>query len=177
MPLRKIARRKSISFNITSKVQDLTVWFDVNILDKVMFNLLSNAFKFTNENGSINVVIDKDPSGRKVLITVQDSGVGMLPDEVDHAFELFYQGHKKAFKGTGLGLSLTKEMIHLIMDHCHPERQMEGVYVYDQSADRQILFESDGDRHGKIDADPHHMKISRSIHPISARCPLTRRSP
>ncbi len=110
---KEIARRKSISFNITSKVQDLTVWFDVNILDKVMFNLLSNAFKFTNENGSINVVIDKDPSGEKVLITVQDSGVGMLPDEVDHAFELFYQGHKKAFKGTGLGLSLTKEMIHL----------------------------------------------------------------
>ncbi len=51
----------------------------------------------------------KTQSGEKVLITVQDSGVGMLPDEVDHAFELFYQGHKKAFKGTGLGLSLTKE--------------------------------------------------------------------
>lgn len=110
---REIARRKSISFNITSKVQNLIIWFDVNIMDKVLFNLLSNAFKFTPENGTINVCIDKDPNNEKVLITVQDSGVGMSPDEVDHAFELFYQGHKKAFKGTGLGLSLTKEMIHL----------------------------------------------------------------
>ena len=56
-----------------------------------------------------------DPSAGpgRALVIVQDTGVGMTPDEVDHAFELFYQGHKKAFKGTGLGLSLTKEMIHL----------------------------------------------------------------
>lgn len=119
----EVAHRKSISFNITSKVGDLKVWFDVNVLDKVLFNLLSNAFKFTNENGTINVIIDKDPAAAKnpvtdkdagrVHIIIQDTGVGMTPDEVDHAFELFYQGHKKAFKGTGLGLSLTKEMIHL----------------------------------------------------------------
>jgi signal transduction histidine kinase/AraC-like DNA-binding protein/cellobiose-specific phosphotransferase system component IIB len=121
----EVANRKSISFNITSKVGGLRVWFDVNVLDKVLFNLLSNAFKFTNENGTINVVIDKEAANDKlagpekssapgrVLVTVQDTGVGMTPDEVDHAFELFYQGNKKAFKGTGLGLSLAKEMIHL----------------------------------------------------------------
>jgi len=109
----EVAHRKSISFNITNKVGDLRVWFDVNILDKVLFNLLSNAFKFTNENGTINVIIDKEAATDRALVIVQDTGVGMTPDEVDHAFELFYQGHKKAFKGTGLGLSLTKEMIHL----------------------------------------------------------------
>lgn len=109
----EVAHRKSISFNITNKVGDLRVWFDVNVLDKVLFNLLSNAFKFTSENGTINVVIDQDKTTNRVLVIIQDTGVGMTPDEVDHAFELFYQGHKKAFKGTGLGLSLTKEMIHL----------------------------------------------------------------
>jgi len=109
----EVAHRKSISFNITSKVGDLRVWFDVNILDKVLFNLLSNAFKFTSENGTINVVIDQDKTTNRVLVIIQDTGVGMTPDEVDHAFELFYQGHTKGFKGTGLGLSLAKEMIHL----------------------------------------------------------------
>ncbi len=109
----EVAHRKSISFNITSKVGDLRVWFDVNILDKVLFNLLSNAFKFTSENGTINVLIDKDAAAGRVLVMIQDTGVGMTPDEVDHAFELFYQGHTKGFKGTGLGLSLAKEMIHL----------------------------------------------------------------
>ncbi|HEY6902565.1 MAG TPA: ATP-binding protein, partial [Puia sp.] len=109
----EIARRKSISFTITSKARDLRMWFDVNLLDKVLFNLLSNAFKFTNENGTISVGVDRDVSGERVLITVQDSGVGMTPEEQEHAFDLFYQGNRKAFKGTGLGLSLTKEMLHL----------------------------------------------------------------
>lgn len=109
----EVAHRKSISFNITSKVGDLRVWFDVNVLDKVLFNLLSNAFKFTSENGTINVVIDKDAAAGRVLVIVADTGVGMTPDEVSHAFELFYQGHTRGFKGTGLGLSLAKEMIHL----------------------------------------------------------------
>ena len=110
---REIARRKLISFNIISSEKHLRVWFDSNILDKVFFNLLSNAFKFTNENGTINVYIDRDDARDMVRITVEDTGVGMAPDEVERAFELFYQGHKKAFKGTGLGLSLTKEMINL----------------------------------------------------------------
>ena len=56
---REIASKKSISFNVVSKVNDLNIWFDVNMLDKVLFNLLSNALKFTNEHGSINICIDK----------------------------------------------------------------------------------------------------------------------
>jgi signal transduction histidine kinase/DNA-binding response OmpR family regulator len=109
----EIARRKSITFTITSSARDLHGWFDVNILDKVLFNLLSNAFKFTNENGTISIAIAADSAREKVFIIIQDTGVGMTPEEADHAFDLFYQGNKKAFKGTGLGLSLTKEMILL----------------------------------------------------------------
>src|SRR6202040_1375608 len=108
-----LAHKKSISFNVISNVKDLTIWFDVNMLDKVLFNLLSNAFKFTNENGTINVTVDEDPVTGMALIKVEDSGVGMSQDEVEHAFELFYQGNKASFKGTGLGLSLSKELISL----------------------------------------------------------------
>jgi len=110
---REIARKRSIALNIINKVGDMPAWFDVNMLDKVLFNLLSNAFKFTGEHGVINVTIEKDAGAGMVLIKVQDSGIGMSPEEVEHAFELFYQGHKETFKGTGLGLSLSKELIDL----------------------------------------------------------------
>ncbi|HWJ28896.1 MAG TPA: ATP-binding protein, partial [Flavisolibacter sp.] len=110
---KELARKKSISFNITSKVENLKVWFDVNMLDKVLFNILSNAFKFTNDHGSIYVTIDKDPVSNMAVVTVTDTGIGMTQDEVPHAFELFYQGHRTSFKGTGLGLSLSKELINL----------------------------------------------------------------
>ena len=107
------AKKKSISYNITSKVKDLNIWFDITMLDKVLFNLLSNAFKFTGENGIINVTIDKSRDGGFALIKVEDSGIGMSTEDAEHAFDLFYQGHSSSFKGTGLGLSLSKELIHL----------------------------------------------------------------
>ena len=110
---RDIARKKSISYNVISKVQDLNLWFDINMLDKVLFNLLSNAFKFTGENGTINIVIDKTSAGDMALIKVEDSGVGMSINDAEHAFELFYQGHSSTFRGSGLGLSLSKELISL----------------------------------------------------------------
>jgi len=110
---RDIARKKSISYNVVSKVHDLNLWFDVTMLDKVLFNLLSNAFKFTAENGTINVSIDKNAEGNMVVIKVEDTGIGMSPEDAEHAFELFYQGHSSTFKGTGLGLSLSKELISL----------------------------------------------------------------
>ena len=108
-----IARKKSISFNILSKAKDIQLWFDVTMLDKVLFNLLSNAFKFTAEKGTINVTIDKSTDGTMALIKVEDTGIGMSAEDTAHAFEVFYQGHSSTFKGTGLGLSLSKELIQL----------------------------------------------------------------
>jgi signal transduction histidine kinase/DNA-binding response OmpR family regulator len=108
-----IARKKLISFNVTSRVRNLTMWFDITMLDKVLFNLLSNALKFTDENGAINVTIDKAVNNNAVLIKVEDTGVGMTPEDMQHAFDVFYQGHSSTFKGTGLGLSLSKELISL----------------------------------------------------------------
>jgi len=111
---RDLARRKSISLHVLNKVGHLPVLFDINMLDKVLFNLLSNAFKFTNEQGIIRVTIDKDPaSGGMALIRVEDSGVGMTPEEITHAFDPFYQGHRSSFTGSGLGLSLSRELIRL----------------------------------------------------------------
>ncbi len=108
-----LAHKKSISFNVLSKVNDLNLWFDVTMLDKVLFNLLSNAFKFTPEKGRIDVSIDKSIDGKHAVLKVEDTGVGMSTDDVEHAFDIFYQGHSSTFKGTGLGLSLSKELILL----------------------------------------------------------------
>ncbi len=108
-----MAKKKLISFNVISKVKDLNIWFDTTMLDKVLFNLLSNAFKFTAEHGSINVNIDKSEDNKTAIIKVEDDGIGMSADDAAHAFEMFYQGHNSTLKGTGLGLSLSKQLIGL----------------------------------------------------------------
>ncbi len=107
-----LARKKHISLNVKNRISGLHIFFDQSMLDKVLFNLLSNAFKFTEENGIINVTIDQEKEQEKIIIKIEDNGIGMSSIDVEHAFDLFYQGHSSTFKGTGLGLSLSKELIH-----------------------------------------------------------------
>lgn len=109
----EMAKRKNITLHINYKVTELTVWFDTNMLDKVLFNLLSNAFKFTNNNGKVTISMDTSPDQKEAFIKIEDTGIGMDEEAVEHAFDLFYQGHGAKYKGSGLGLTLSKELIRL----------------------------------------------------------------
>ena len=107
----ELAHKQHITLQVRSKERMMNVWFDVNMLDKVLFNLLSNAFKFTPEQGTIIISIKKSEDGLNVILSVKDSGFGMSPETIEHAFDLFYQGDYS--KGSGLGLNLSKELIKL----------------------------------------------------------------
>jgi len=108
----RIAAHHKIDFRLVTSEPDIPVWFDASMLDKVLFNLLSNAFKFTPDKGRVYVYIQSFAD--QVQIKVEDNGIGMTESEVAHVFEVFYQGENK-YKtlGTGLGLALSKELITL----------------------------------------------------------------
>lgn len=108
-----LAKKKSIALNVIAKTRNLDVWFDTGMLDKVLFNLLSNAFKFTMPGGTVEVLIEKSGDEKNAIIRVKDTGIGMSSEDAEHAFDVFYQGHSQTFKGTGLGLSLSKQLITL----------------------------------------------------------------
>ncbi|MES2647607.1 MAG: substrate-binding domain-containing protein [Bacteroidota bacterium] len=108
-----IAANRKIDLRLITNERKLDVWFDVNMLDKVIFNLLSNAFKFTKDNGFVHVYLNKDESEKNVIIRVEDDGIGMSEDAVKNAFELFYQGEYENQKGSGLGLALSRELIKM----------------------------------------------------------------
>lgn len=110
---RKMADKRNIQLGFFSVEKTLPVWFDGNMLDKVLFNLLSNAFKFTPDGGKIQVAVVVDPITERALVKVEDNGRGMSREHVEHAFERFYQGTTYKAKGTGLGLSLSKELVGL----------------------------------------------------------------
>ena len=106
-----LAKKKHISLNMNDNTAGLIIDFDQSMIDKVLFNLLSNAFKFTEENGTIKITIDQDKEQENAIIKIEDNGIGMTTEDVEHAFDVFYQGHSSTFKGTGLGLALSKELI------------------------------------------------------------------
>ena len=80
-------------------------------LDKVLFNIISNAFKYTPDGGLIHVSILKNTD--KIEINIADNGIGMNAEEKAHAFDLFYRGNKNISLGTGLGLALSQEFVTL----------------------------------------------------------------
>ena len=110
---KSIAQKRNVDLRMITHERHLNVWFDVNMLDKVIFNLLSNAFKFTKDGGYIHVYINKSDNNESAIIKVEDNGIGMATDVVCNAFELFYQGEYENHKGSGLGLALSKELIKL----------------------------------------------------------------
>ncbi len=108
---KSIAQKRSIDLRLITKERQLPVWIDVNMMDKVIFNLLSNAFKFTKDNGYIHIYISR--ADNNAIIKIEDNGVGMSSDAITHAFDVFYQGEYENYKGSGLGLALSKELITL----------------------------------------------------------------
>lgn len=105
------AKKKNIDIRLITDAQEINVWFDVNMLDKVIFNLLSNALKFTPANGIIYAEITHDSAS--VFLSIKDNGPGIATEEMEHVFEYFYQAQTNAVKGSGLGLSLSKELMNL----------------------------------------------------------------
>ena len=108
-----IALKRNIELRFITDEKQLAVWFDENMMDKVVFNLLSNAFKFTKDGGYVYVYLHKSEDAEEVVIKVEDNGTGMTEEEAKNAFELFYQGKHENDMGSGLGLSLSKELITL----------------------------------------------------------------
>ncbi|HQW13940.1 MAG TPA: substrate-binding domain-containing protein [Niabella sp.] len=108
-----LAAKRNIDCRLLTKERSLPVWIDVGIMDQVLFNLLSNAFKFTDYNGSVLVSIEKNNETNQAILQVEDTGIGMTEEDQQHAFEVFYQGDHDNHKGSGLGLALTKELVTL----------------------------------------------------------------
>lgn len=93
-------------------------WLDVDKYDKVLFNLLSNAFKFTPAGGSVAVHVrgESTPEGKFFCVSVQDSGVGLRPTDLPHVFDHFYTAHHASPQhqpGSGIGLALVKQLVAL----------------------------------------------------------------
>ncbi len=107
-----LAKEKNIAFGLTTDQKSQLLWFDVEMIDKVIFNVVSNAFKFTPENGQIHIHITSEQRDN-VEIKVSDTGPGIAKGNEEKIFERFYQQKEHRHMGTGIGLSLTKEFLDL----------------------------------------------------------------
>ncbi|MDI5898568.1 hybrid sensor histidine kinase/response regulator transcription factor [Flavobacterium yafengii] len=119
---------KGIEFDLDSDVADLTIWSDADMLEKIIFNILSNAIKVTPNGGTINInlqstdklfhlpLVNKTEGVKAVEIIISDTGPGIEKGELEKIFERFYQVenlNKSYYGGTGIGLELVRDFVRL----------------------------------------------------------------
>lgn len=108
------ASTKQINFKFIKGTDTLNVWYDSKQMQKVVNNLLSNAFKHTKEEDTITIQVDRTEN--EAIIKVNDSGTGIAPEDIEKVFDRFYQTEKMdslTATGTGIGLALTKGIVEL----------------------------------------------------------------
>ena len=127
---------KQIKLNFQSDVPELKAWIDPNNYDKIILNLLSNAFKFTPKNGEISTSIhigenndENDKPTHYYEIIISDNGIGIKKEEIERIFERFYQinnSQNNSNIGTGIGLHLTRSLVQLHHGKIWAENNEDG---------------------------------------------------
>ncbi|MGZ3900785.1 MAG: two-component regulator propeller domain-containing protein, partial [Bacteroidia bacterium] len=172
-----IAEKKKIQLSFSSNVDSLEIYFDKDKIEKILFNLLSNAFKYTHDNGmvSINLIyntpINIENDGT-LAIEVKDTGIGIPADMHEKIFEPFFQTdvpESMVNQGTGIGLAITKAFVKLqngmITVKSEPERGtcftvlLPAKKIYDSPSeatsnpkapeDAEQIISEESQKHGK----------------------------
>ena len=119
------AERKRITLKFNSTEEEIVAYIDKDKIEKIITNVLSNAFKFTPDGGRIEVsvksssfpyLVKGELKGGFIEIVISDTGVGISKEKLPKIFDRFYQvdgSHTREQEGTGIGLSLTKELVEL----------------------------------------------------------------
>ncbi|SFE01123.1 Signal transduction histidine kinase [Chitinophaga sp. CF118] len=113
-----LAERKQVAFSFNASCDQLNTLFDHDKIQRILFNLLSNAFKFTPGGGFVTVVADVTETADKTWLEIKviDTGIGIPAERQDKIFEQFFQSDVSAGfvnQGSGIGLAITKEFVKL----------------------------------------------------------------
>lgn len=151
---RTLSFRKHIHFNIQADNHtDYTVIADAEKLERIVYNLLSNAFKFTPENGSINVILATFSKNDKTFLRLQvsDTGVGMPAEHVQHIFDSFYKIDVH-HAGSGIGLALVKAFVEMHYGTiCVNTAEGEGTcFTIEMPSTQDGILESDTTRNSVL---------------------------
>jgi len=121
--LEPLLNKKKQKFTITCQPESMMGWIDTDKLDKIIYNLLSNAAKYSDENGEIALKVHTNKTYDHVNIEVSDTGEGIPPEKMKHLFQRFHDGDYRKHKtiGTGLGLALTRDLVYLHNGTIHCE--------------------------------------------------------
>jgi len=168
-----LSEKKDIRLDFISGIDSLETLFDQDKLEKILFNLLSNAFKFTQEHGAVFVEVSYEHNeNEKILnIRVNDTGIGIAEDKLDKIFDRFFQNElPKSIvnQGSGIGLSICKEFVKLHGGTIHVESKVgEGSRFTVRLPLVEVLQHAGvPEGIGKINHAPEEITVQNSKKPV-----------
>jgi len=124
--LRPQARRKDLSLTVDRPDQPVTGQLNEEALRRILENLLENAIKFTPDGGTVSVCVRMDDADDTIVLSVEDTGVGISDEALPEIFEAFKQeseGMDREYEGSGLGLSIVQEITEALGGSLHVETE------------------------------------------------------
>ena len=128
------AKYRAINFNFNCQDEKIPLWFDAAQMQKVFYNLISNAFKYTPKEGTISISVSEQ--AERVEVKITDSGVGISAEAIEKIFDRFYQAENglqisNMAPGTGIGLALTKSILetHKAEIHVESKPQVGSIFT------------------------------------------------
>ena len=156
--------KKGLDFKIQCTPESMMGWIDTDKLDKIIYNLLSNAAKYTQgENGKVMLQVRTSRKFDHIIINVSDNGIGIPQDKMKKLFHRFYDGEYRRQQtfGTGLGLALTRELVFLnggTID-CQSEEGKGTTFTVTLPITKEAFASSQIDETHKVDINQAHSAI------------------
>ena len=156
--------KKGLDFKIQCTPESMMGWIDTDKLDKIIYNLLSNAAKYTQgENGKVMLQVRTSRKFDHIIINVSDNGIGIPQDKMKKLFHRFYDGEYRRQQtfGTGLGLALTRELVFLnggTID-CQSEEGKGTTFTVTLPIRKEAFASSQIDETHKVDINQAHSAI------------------
>jgi PAS domain S-box-containing protein len=148
-----VAKEKNLLFEVVEPDQDVVIKSDEFLLKKILYQLLDNAFKYTQQGSvTLSVRFNKNEEENWLVVDVSDTGIGIEPEKLNTIFEAFRQGSEglsRSYQGTGLGLTITKKMIELLKGKILVESEKGigsrfSVYIPFELTNKKLSHKSNG---------------------------------
>ena len=153
--LEPLIAKKDMKFTINCQPESMMGWIDTDKLDKIIYNLLSNAAKYGKEGGNVAIDAITNDKYDHIIIKVSDDGDGISPQQMKHLFKRFQDGNYRQHQtfGTGLGLSLTRDLVYLNKGtiNCQSEEGKGTVFTVTLPIKKEAFAPDQIDEKHKID--------------------------
>ena len=147
--------KRNMKFTIECQPESMMGWIDTDKLDKIIYNLLSNAAKYANDNGEVTLKVHTNTTYDSIRIEVSNTGEGISQEKMKQLFKRFHDGDYRKYRtiGTGLGLSLTQDLVYLHHGNiqCKSQQGQGATFIVTIPINKEAFTADQIDEQHKID--------------------------